>query len=185
MNEVFNSVMCLIVIVGIASSIYWILIMTIRHIGKQQQDIQDFNMAMAEATASTTNPLKYDDIVKIVEGVIANICVMDTIMNGYASFPKDKLSLVLDDIVEDIAIRSERSLSKEILRQWEKFVTPEYRTEWIIFKVRTSILYHINREASRLAAENRPRVPQPVSDTGPKKTVRWMDPPKEKEAPKK
>lgn len=143
---------------------------------KAQREQYNTNLMMAEATASATNPLKYEDIVKIVEGVIANICIMDTIMNGYATYPKDSLSLVLDDIVADISVRTEQSLSKELLRQWEKFVTPEYRTEWVVFKVRSSILYQINNEAARLTKESQsPRVSGLNNPTVQRKLVNWTE----------
>lgn len=155
-------------------ALFILLLQSIRAHTRNQQHVHEFNMAMAEATASATNPLKYEDIVKIAEGVIVNLCVMDTIMNGYGNFTKENLSLILDDIIEDIAVRSEQGLSKEFIRQWEKFVTPEYRTEWILFKVRTSILYQINNAALQLKNNASAMNQRPIG-TVSKRTVNWSN----------
>lgn len=117
---------------------------------KHRDMMFDVNMKMAEAQASAANPLKFDDIKRIIEGIIINTSIMEIILNGYAKLTSAELSLLYDDIVEDIAVKTENYLSPELIRQWEKFASEEYRTKFIIFTVRVSFLAQCRSEASKL-----------------------------------
>ena len=107
-------------------------------------------MQMAEAQASMTNPLKFDDVKKIVTDIIINLCIVEVVNNGYGSKTEAELSIIFEDVLTKIAAKTESYLSKEIIRQWEKFATEEYRTEFIIFTTKTAFLTQLTQSHQRL-----------------------------------
>ena len=104
-------------------------------------------LKMTEAQTSMANPLKFDEIKKIVQDIIINQCIMEIANNGYASKTDEEMSLIITDIILNISTLTEQSLSKELIRQWEKFSTEEYRTRFIIFTVRAALMTQLNRMA--------------------------------------
>ena len=123
-------------------------------------------LKMAEAQTSMANPLKFDEIKKIVQDIIINQCIMEIANNGYASKTDEEMSLIINDIILNISTLTEQSLSPELIRQWEKFSTEEYRTRFIIFTVRTAFISQLGtvsrnqREAVRLQRTGRSVPPQ-------------------------
>ena len=67
--------------------------------------------------------------------------------NGYGEKTDEEMSLIITDIILNISTLTEQSLSKELIRQWEKFSTEEYRTRFIIFTVRAALMSQLNRIA--------------------------------------
>ena len=145
-------------------------------------------LKMAEAQTSMANPLKFDEIKKIVQDIIINQCIMeidndilhDIIINqcimeiannGYAKKTDEEMSLIINDIILNISTLTEQSLSPELIRQWEKFSTEEYRTRFIIFTVRTAFISQLGtvsrnqREADRLQRAGRSVPHQNQNDT--------------------
>ena len=128
-------------------------------------------LKMAEAQTSMANPLKFDEIKKIVQDIIINQCIMEIANNGYASKTDEEMSLIINDIILNISTLTEQSLSPELIRQWEKFSTEEYRTRFIIFTVRTAFISQLGtvsrnqREADRLQRAGRLVPPQNQNDT--------------------
>lgn len=107
-------------------------------------------MQMAEAQSSMTNPLKFDDVKKIVTDIIINLCIVEVVNNGYGSKTEAELSIIFEDILTKIASKTESYLSPELIRQWEKFATEEYRTEFIIFTTKTAFLTQLTQSHQRL-----------------------------------
>lgn len=107
-------------------------------------------MQMAEAQASMANPLKFDDVKKIVTDIIINLCIVEVVNNGYGSKTEAELSIIFEDVLTKIAAKTESYLSKELIRQWEKFATEEYRTEFIIFTTKTAFLTQLTQSHQRL-----------------------------------
>ena len=128
-------------------------------------------LKMAEAQTSMANPLKFDEIKKIVQDIIINQCIMEIANNGYASKTDEEMSLIINDIILNISTLTEQSLSPELIRQWEKFSTEEYRTRFIIFTVRTAFISQLGtvsrnqREADRLQRAGRSISSQNQNDT--------------------
>ena len=102
-------------------------------------------MQMAEAQASMSNPLKFDDV-----NIIINLCIVEVVNNGYGSKTEAELSIIFEDVLTKIAAKTESYLSKELIRQWEKFATEEYRTEFIIFTTKTAFLTQLTQSHQRL-----------------------------------
>lgn len=142
MNQFLQVVITLLLIVLIVLTIFSIMRETIRL--NKQFIIQ---MKMSEAQASMTNPLKFDEIKKIIEDIIINQCIMEISNNGYGEKTDEEMSLIITDIILNISTLTEQSLSKELIRQWEKFSTEEYRTRFIIFTVRAALMSQLNRIA--------------------------------------
>ena len=142
MNQFLQVVIILLLVVLIVLTIFSIMRETIRL--NKQFIIQ---MKMSEAQASMTNPLKFDDIKKIIEDIIINQCIMEISNNGYGEKTDEEMSLIITDIILNISTLTEQSLSKELIRQWEKFSTEEYRTRFIIFTVRAALMTQLNRMA--------------------------------------
>lgn len=142
MNQFLQVVIILLLIVLIVLTIFSIMRETIRL--NKQFIIQ---MKMSEAQASMTNPLKFDEIKKIIEDIIINQCIMEISNNGYGEKTDEEMSLIITDIILNISTLTEQSLSKELIRQWEKFSTEEYRTRFIIFTVRAALMTQLNRMA--------------------------------------
>lgn len=142
MNQFLQVVIILLLIVLIILTIFSIMRETIRL--NKQFIIQ---MKMSEAQASMTNPLKFDEIKKIIEDIIINQCIMEISNNGYGEKTDEEMSLIITDIILNISTLTEQSLSKELIRQWEKFSTEEYRTRFIIFTVRAALMTQLNRMA--------------------------------------
>lgn len=142
MNQFLQVVIILLLIVLIVLTIFSIMRETIRL--NKQFIIQ---MKMSEAQASMTNPLKFDEIKKIIEDIIINQCIMEISNNGYGEKTDEEMSLIITDIILNISTLTEQSLSKELIRQWEKFSTEEYRTRFIIFTVRAALMSQLNRIA--------------------------------------
>lgn len=128
-------------------------------------------LKMAEAQTSMANPLKFDEIKKIVQDIIINQCIMEIANNGYASKTDEEMSLIINDIILNISTLTEQSLSPELIRQWEKFSTEEYRTRFIIFTVRTAFISQLGtvsrnqREEDRLQRASRSISSQNQNDT--------------------
>ena len=128
-------------------------------------------LKMAEAQTSMANPLKFDEIKKIVQDIIINQCIMEIANNGYASKTDEEMSLIINDIILNISTLTEQSLSPELIRQWEKFSTEEYRTRFIIFTVRTAFISQLGtvsrnqREEDRLQRAGRAMSSQNQNDT--------------------
>ena len=128
-------------------------------------------LKMAEAQTSMANPLKFDEIKKIVQDIIINQCIMEIANNGYASKTDEEMSLIINDIILNISTLTEQSLSPELIRQWEKFSTEEYRTRFIIFTVRTAFISQLGtvsrnqREEDRLQRAGRSMSSQNQNDT--------------------
>ena len=128
-------------------------------------------LKMAEAQTSMANPLKFDEIKKIVQDIIINQCIMEIANNGYAKKTDEEMSLIINDIILNISTLTEQSLSPELIRQWEKFSTEEYRTRFIIFTVRTAFISQLGtvsrnqRDADRLQRAGRSVPPQNQNDT--------------------
>lgn len=142
MNQFLQVVIILLLVVLIVLTIFSIMRETIRL--NKQFIIQ---MKMSEAQASMTNPLKFDEIKKIIEDIIINQCIMEISNNGYGEKTDEEMSLIITDIILNISTLTEQSLSKELIRQWEKFSTEEYRTRFIIFTVRAALMSQLNRIA--------------------------------------
>lgn len=142
MNRFLQVVIILLLVVLIVLTIFSIMRETIRL--NKQFIIQ---MKMSEAQASMTNPLKFDEIKKIIEDIIINQCIMEISNNGYGEKTDEEMSLIITDIILNISTLTEQSLSKELIRQWEKFSTEEYRTRFIIFTVRAALMSQLNRIA--------------------------------------
>ena len=142
MNQFLQVVIILLLVVLIVLTIFSIMRETIRL--NKQFIIQ---MKMSEAQASMTNPLKFDEIKKIIEDIIINQCIMEISNNGYGEKTDEEMSLIITDIILNISTLTEQSLSKELIRQWEKFSTEEYRTRFIIFTVRAALMSQLNRMA--------------------------------------
>lgn len=142
MNQFLQVVIILLLVVLIVLTIFSIVRETIRL--NKQFIIQ---MKMSEAQASMTNPLKFDEIKKIIEDIIINQCIMEISNNGYGEKTDEEMSLIITDIILNISTLTEQSLSKELIRQWEKFSTEEYRTRFIIFTVRAALMSQLNRIA--------------------------------------
>lgn len=142
MNQFLQVVIILLLVVLIVLTIFSIMRETIRL--NKQFIIQ---MKMSEAQASMTNPLKFDEIKKIIEDIIINQCIMEISNNGYGEKTDEEMSLIIADIILNISTLTEQSLSKELIRQWEKFSTEEYRTRFIIFTVRAALMSQLNRIA--------------------------------------
>lgn len=142
MNQFLQVVIILLLVVLIVLTIFSIMRETIRL--NKQFIIQ---MKMSEAQASMTNPLKFDEIKKIIEDIIINQCIMEISNNGYGEKTDEEMSLIITDIILNISTLTEQSLSKELIRQWEKFSTEEYRTRFIIFTVRAALMTQLNRMA--------------------------------------
>lgn len=142
MNQFLQVVITILLVISIALSTFSIMRETIRL--KKQFIIQ---MKMSEAQASMTNPLKFDEIKKIIEDIIINQCIMEISNNGYGEKTDEEMSLIITDIILNISTLTEQSLSKELIRQWEKFSTEEYRTRFIIFTVRAALMTQLNRMA--------------------------------------
>lgn len=127
-------------------------------------------LKMAEAQTSMANPLKFDEIKKIVQDIIINQCIMEIANNGYAKKTDEEMSLIINDIILNISTLTEQSLSPELIRQWEKFSTEEYRTRFIIFTVRTAFISQLGtvsrnqREEDRLQRAGRSIPPQNQND---------------------
>lgn len=128
-------------------------------------------LKMAEAQTSMANPLKFDEIKKIVQDIIINQCIMEIANNGYAKKTDEEMSLIINDIILNISTLTEQSLSPELIRQWEKFSTEEYRTRFIIFTVRTAFISQLGtvsrnqREEDRLQRASRSISSQNQNDT--------------------
>ena len=128
-------------------------------------------LKMAEAQTSMANPLKFDEIKKIVQDIIINQCIMEIANNGYAKKTDEEMSLIINDIILNISTLTEQSLSPELIRQWEKFSTEEYRTRFIIFTVRTAFISQLGtvsrnqREEDRLQRASRSISFQNQNDT--------------------
>lgn len=128
-------------------------------------------LKMAEAQTSMANPLKFDEIKKIVQDIIINQCIMEIANNGYAKKTDEEMSLIINDIILNISTLTEQSLSPELIRQWEKFSTEEYRTRFIIFTVRTAFISQLGtvsrnqREEDRLQRAGRSMSSQNQNDT--------------------
>lgn len=128
-------------------------------------------LKMTEAQTSMANPLKFDEIKKIVQDIIINQCIMEIANNGYASKTDEEMSLIINDIILNISTLTEQSLSPELIRQWEKFSTEEYRTRFIIFTVRTAFISQLGtvsrnqREEDRLQRASRSISSQNQNDT--------------------
>ena len=128
-------------------------------------------LKMAEAQTSMANPLKFDEIKKIVQDIIINHCIMEIANNGYAKKTDEEMSLIINDIILNISTLTEQSLSPELIRQWEKFSTEEYRTRFIIFTVRTAFISQLGtvsrnqREEDRLQRASRSISSQNQNDT--------------------
>lgn len=128
-------------------------------------------LKMAEAQTSMANPLKFDEIKKIVQDIIINQCIMEIANNGYAKKTDEEMSLIINDIILNISTLTEQSLSPELIRQWEKFSTEEYRTRFIIFTVRTAFISQLGtvsrnqREEDRLQRAGRSISSQNQNDT--------------------
>ena len=128
-------------------------------------------LKMAEAQTSMANPLKFDEIKKIVQDIIINQCIMEIANNGYAKKTDEEMSLIINDIILNISTLTEQSLSPELIRQWEKFSTEEYRTRFIIFTVRTAFISQLGtvsrnqRDADRLQRAGRSVPHQNQNDT--------------------
>ena len=128
-------------------------------------------LKMAEAQTSMANPLKFDEIKKIVQDIIINQCIMEIATNGYAKKTDEEMSLIINDIILNISTLTEQSLSPELIRQWEKFSTEEYRTRFIIFTVRTAVISQLGtvsrnqREEDRLQRASRSISSQNQNDT--------------------
>lgn len=142
MNQFLQVVIILLLVVLIVLTIFSTMRETIRL--NKQFIIQ---MKMSEAQASMTNPLKFDEIKKIIEDIIINQCIMEISNNGYGEKTDEEMSLIITDIILNISTLTEQSLSKELIRQWEKFSTEEYRTRFIIFTVRAALMTQLNRMA--------------------------------------
>ena len=142
MNQFLQIVTSILLVISIALSAFSIMRETIRL--NKQFIIQ---MKMSEAQASMTNPLKFDEIKKIIEDIIINQCIMEISNNGYGEKTDEEMSLIITDIILNISTLTEQSLSKELIRQWEKFSTEEYRTRFIIFTVRAALMTQLNRMA--------------------------------------
>ena len=142
MNQFLQVVIILLLVVLIVLTIFSIMRETIRL--NKQFIIQ---MKMSEAQASMTNPLKFDEVKKIIEDIIINQCIMEISNNGYGEKTDEEMSLIITDIILNISTLTEQSLSKELIRQWEKFSTEEYRTRFIIFTVRAALMTQLNRMA--------------------------------------
>ena len=74
-------------------------------------------LKMAEAQTSMANPLKFDEIKKIVQDIIINQCIMEIANNGYAKKTDEEMSLIINDIILNISTLTEQSLSPELIRQ--------------------------------------------------------------------
>lgn len=128
-------------------------------------------LKMAETQTSMANPLKFDEIKKIVQDIIINQCIMEIANNGYAKRTDEEMSLIINDIILNISTLTEQSLSPELIRQWEKFSTEEYRTRFIIFTVRTAFISQLGtvsrnqREEDRLQRAGRSMSSQNQNDT--------------------
>ena len=128
-------------------------------------------LKMAEAQTSMANPLKFDEIKKIVQDIIINQCIMEIANNGYAKKTDEEMSLIINDIILNISTLTEQSLSPELIRQWEKFSTEEYRTRFIIFTVLTAFISQLGtvrrnqREEDRLQRAGRSISSQNQNDT--------------------
>lgn len=112
-------------------------------------------LKMAEAQTSMANPLKFDEIKKIVQDIIINQCIMEIANNGYAKKTDEEMSLIINDIILNISTLTEQSLSPELIRQWEKFSTEEYRTRFIIFTVRTAFISQLGTVSRNQREEDR------------------------------
>ena len=113
---------------------------------KQNFEIQ---IAMAKAQESMKNPLTFDEIKRIVESIIVNLCIVEVTTNGYWRMSDEELSIHFEKILLDIATTTESYLSGEIIRQWEKFTTVDYRTRYIIFTVREVLMLQINNTRTK------------------------------------
>lgn len=123
---------------------------------KQNFEIQ---IAMAKAQESMKNPLTFDEIKRIVESIIVNLCIVEVTTNGYWRMSDEELSIHFEKILLDIATTTESYLSGEIIRQWEKFTTVDYRTRYIIFTVREVLMLQINNtRTKKYSSENQTRV---------------------------
>ena len=71
---------------------------------------------------------------------------MEITNNGYDSKQEDALSVIIDDIILDISTKVELYLSKELIRQWEKFTTEEYRTRYIIFTAKVVFFNQLSKQ---------------------------------------
>lgn len=112
-------------------------------------------LKMAEAQTSMANPLKFDEIKRIVQDIIINQCIMEIANNGYAKKTDEEMSLIINDIILNISTLTEQSLSPELIRQWEKFSTEEYRTRFIIFTVRTAFISQLGTVSRNQREEDR------------------------------
>ena len=77
MNQFLQVVIILLLVVLIVLTIFSIMRETTRL--NKQFIIQ---MKMSEAHASVTNPLKFDEIKKIIEDIIINQCILEISNNG-------------------------------------------------------------------------------------------------------
>ena len=152
MGDELNTVVMAIGALGMILVVYIVTItsIVIHTYTKQKEAMFEINMKMAEAQASAANPLKFDEIKRIIEGIIINTTIMEIILNGYAKMTSEELSLLYDNIVEDISIKTEQSLSPELIRQWEKFASEDYRTKFIVFTVRVSFMAQCQSEQAKL-----------------------------------
>lgn len=124
---------------------------------KQNFEIQ---IAMAKAQESMKNPLTFDDIKRIIESIIVNLCIVEVTTNGYWRMSDEELSIHFEKILLDIATTTESYLSAEIIRQWEKFTTVDYRTRYIIFTAREVLMLQINNAKAKNIPTKTRLVPQ-------------------------
>ena len=134
--------MVLVLVIIIAIALVWTIVENVIS-SNQRFRLQ---LDMAEAQSSMTNPLTFDAIRDIVQNVIVNVCIMEITNNGYDSKQEDALSVIIDDIILDISTKVELYLSKELIRQWEKFTTEEYRTRYIIFTAKVVFFNQLSKQ---------------------------------------
>lgn len=124
---------------------------------KNQFELQ---IKMAEAQTSMTNPMNFDDIEKLINGLVMRETRLYLQQGGYFNKTSEELSLLLETFITEISTNVHMDLSKEIIRQWNKFSTEEYMVKFIINSTKTAVIlvleeYRVNQKQP-VSAINKP-----------------------------
>lgn len=124
---------------------------------KNQFELQ---IKMAEAQTSMTNPMNFDDIEKLINGLVMRETRLYIQQGGYFNKTSEELSLLLETFITEISTNVHVDLSKEIIRQWNKFSTEEYMVKFIINSTKTAVIlvleeYRVNQKQP-VSAINKP-----------------------------
>jgi len=160
--ELFFKINLLIMSNGILAALCYIIWKDMM----SKERIFNIQMAQAEASMEMRSPLGYKEIKEIINDV-AQYCIINYIIDtGINQKDHEELSIIIDDVLEELCTQIESYLGKDTIRQWNKIYTAEYLTEYIY---RTTRIFLINEvEGRRTAPAVRPR-PQ-VKQTPQKQT---------------